>query len=340
MRYIERSIGPNNSYINTIKLVLAFAAIYLVWGTTYLAIRIAIDTIPPFLMSGVRFVTAGLIFYTWCLFRGDKKPTLSDWKRNSIAGMLMFVIGHGSLTWSEQFISSGLAALVIATIPIWVVLFEWIRCKSNRPKFWTMIGIVLGVSGVLFLFGADNSVLSDSSRQGYSTILGLSVLIAAAISWALGSIYSRNTQSNTSLQFSIAMQTLMGGSVLIIVGLIRGESSQISFEDISIFSILSLGYLIIFGTLIAYSSYLWLLKKSTPSKVSTYAYFNPLVAIFLGGVIADEAITLHMLIGASCILISIFLIHLPALFKSHKGRAERLANKLNHEDELPPVRLK
>jgi drug/metabolite transporter (DMT)-like permease len=289
--------------------VAAFTAIYIIWGTTYLAIRLAIETIPPFLMAGMRFTIAGILFYSWCYWRFEKKPGLKEWGTASIPGILMFVGGNGSLTWSEQFIPSGLAALIISTIPIWMVLLSWAHSSVNRPDGLTLAGIVIGLAGVALLTGLDEKVLIGSVKNSGSVPLGILVLTFAAISWAAGSIYSKNLKSSVSLQFTISMQILAGGLVLILIGFSQGEWSEISIHKISFKSILAMSYLILFGSLITYSAYIWLLQVSTPAKVGTYAFFNPLVAVFLGWLFVDETITLETVIGAGCILLSILLVN-------------------------------
>ncbi len=294
-----------------LKKLLAFTIIYFVWGITYLAIRLAIDTIPPFLMAGIRFTIAGLLFYTWCYFRFDKKPGLKDWGNASIPGILMFVFGNGSLTWSEQFIPSGLAALIIATISIWMVLLDWLIYKGKRPDKLTLAGISLGVAGVALLSMVDDNILLDSYENSASVIGGIALLIFAAISWAAGSVYSRHVKSDVSLQFIISMQILVGGIVLILIGSFWGEWSEFSVQNISFLSYMALIYLIVFGSLLAYSAYIWLLRVSTPAKVGTYAFFNPLVAVFLGWLLLKEPVTLQTLLAAGCILMSILLVNRP-----------------------------
>jgi drug/metabolite transporter (DMT)-like permease len=292
-----------------LKKLAAFSVIYFIWGTTYLAIRLAIETIPPFLMAGMRFTIAGLLFYGWCYQRFDQKPNLTDWRKAAIPGILMFVLGNGTLTWSEQFIPSGLAALIISTLPIWMVLLDWLFARGKKPDIFTMAGIGLGISGVAMLSGVDNSVLINSGEYGGSVVLGIFMLTFAAISWAAGSIYARNSQSSVALQFTISMQILVGGLVLTLIGLIHGEWSELHMHDISLLSIFSMSYLIFFGTLLAFSAYIWLLRTSTPAKVGTYAFFNPLIAVFLGWFLVDEPLTSQTLLGAGCILLSLLLVN-------------------------------
>lgn len=295
--------GGNDS--KRIKIIAAFGIIYLVWGTTYLAIRLAIDTIPPFLMAGIRFTIAGILLFGWSYWRFDKKPRLFDWRRAAIPGILMFVGGNGLLTWSETFLPSGLAALIIATVSIWMVVLDWFFFSKKRPDKLTLSGIAIGLAGVALLAGLGDEVLIN----GGSVILGILVLTFASMLWAAGSLISRNLKSATSLQFTISMQILAGGLALMVVGSLQGEWTQVSLRAISLQSIFALGYLILLGTLLAYSAYLWLLRVSTPAKVSTYAFFNPLIAVFLGSILLDEPVTLETVIGALFILLSLLLVN-------------------------------
>ena len=297
-----------------IKIIAAFGIIYFVWGTTYLAIRLAINTIPPFLMAGIRFTLAGILLYGWSYWRFDKKPGLSDWGKAAIPGILMFVGGNGVLTWSETFIPSGLAALIIATVSIWMVVLDWLFFSRKRPDKLTLSGIAIGVAGVALLTGVGDEVLIN----GGSIIVGILVLTLASMSWAAGSLVSRNIKSTASLQFTISMQILIGGLALILIGSAKGEWPQVSLQTISLQSILALSYLILLGTLLAYSAYLWLLRVSTPAKVSTYAFFNPLIAVFLGWLLLDEPLTLETIVGAILILGSLFFVNQLRFKKKQK----------------------
>lgn len=303
----------------SLKKVIAFALVYIIWGTTYLAIRFAIQTIPPFLMAGIRFTTAGLLFYSWCYLYFDKKPDLADWRKAAIPGVLMFVFGNGSLTWSEQFIPSGLAALIIATLPIWMVILDWFVYKGKRPDILTIIGIFLGLIGVGLLSGLDESVLIDQASPGVSVFLSIFILTFAAISWSIGSLYSRHMTTSVSLQFMVSMQVLVGGFVLIIIGLIHGEWTQLSIKSVTLRSAISLVYLVVFGSLVTYSAYLWLLKVSTPAKVGTYAFFNPLVAVLLGWIWVNEPLTTQTVVGAGFIFSSILFVNRPGMIKKITG---------------------
>ncbi len=297
------------------KIFLAFMVIYLVWGSTYLAIRLAIDTIPPFLMAGIRFTLSGLMLFFWRRIKENKVPQATEWSRSALVGILLLVGGNGTLTWSEQFIPSGLAALILATIPIWMVLLDWLFVVRKRPALSTMAGILLGVTGVGLLSGLHSDVLLPSAGADSTVFFYASMLILAAISWSSGSLYSRTIKSSSSLLMLVSIQMLSGGIALILLGTTRGEWAQISFTRISLISLGSMGYLIVFGTLLTYSAYNWLLRQTEPAKVGTYAFFNPLVAVFLGWLILSEPVTLRMIIGASCILSAVLIVNQSDIFR-------------------------
>jgi drug/metabolite transporter (DMT)-like permease len=288
-----------------------------------MAIRLAIDTIPPFLMAGSRFSIAGLLFLIWCYWRFDKRPTIKDWGHAAIPGILLFVCGNGSLTWAEQYIPSGLAALIIATLSLWMVLLEWLVYKGKRPDFFTIIGIFLGLAGVAILTTVGEEVLLPSGEDGVTLTFGIIVLAIAAASWAAGSLYSRHVISDIPIQFAISMQIVVGGIVLLVIGTIQNEWAAFSFKRITLISHLAMVYMVFFGSLLAYSAYVWLMRVSTPAKVGTYAFFNPLVAVLLGWLLLEEPLTLQTLVAAGCILISILLVN-RSLFKIKSNTSRNL----------------
>lgn len=306
--------------ITKLKLVIAFAIIYFVWGSTYLAIRYALESMPPSFMMGARFLISGIIFFIWYSFKKSPKPTVTDCKVGIFTGVLMFIIGYGILAWAEQFLPSGMAALVVASIPIWMVILHWMHAAENKPDGLTGMGIIIGLVGVALLSGIGDEVLISTDIAGGSVVLGVAGLTFGSISWSYASLYIKyNKTTSISPIFISGVQTLTGGIGLFIFGFITGQHEQFSFTNLSLLSVGSLFYLIIFGTLIAFSAYVWLLEVSTPAKVSTYAYFNPLVAIFLGGIFADEPLTLHMLVGAALIISSIVMINKPWMMLRRKS---------------------
>ncbi|MCK5454408.1 MAG: EamA family transporter, partial [Calditrichia bacterium] len=294
--------------IHQLKIIFAFTVIYFVWGSTYIAIRFAIETIPPFLMAGIRFTVSGLLLYMWQNRNHSVKPRLPEIRKSMLVGLLLIVGGNGTLTWSEQYIPSSLAALILTMIPVWMVWLDSIFVTKKRPPTITIIGILLGVLGVALLSGVDRSVLLDKARPDSSVFFYAFMLVCAGLSWSSGSLYSRTVKSAASLLTLVSIQMLAGGLVLLILGSILGEWSQLSLQDISLLSFISLAYLIFFGSIMTYSAYNWLLRQTSPAKVGTYAFFNPLVAVFLGWLLVSEPVTTRMLVGAISILSAVVLV--------------------------------
>ncbi|MGB5848228.1 MAG: EamA family transporter [Ignavibacteriaceae bacterium] len=296
---------------NNIKITLAFAVIYIVWGTTFLAIRFALETIPPFMMAGLRFTVAGVLLFAWVYFRNPVKIKLRHLKLPAITGLLMIFIGHGSLAWAEQFISSGFAALLCSVIPVWMVVLSWVQSRTNKPDKLTVAGIILGITGVALLTVTGNQFSISTTIGSGMIIFNILPLLLSGIIWSYASIKSREFSKELPLLYSVSVQILSGGTALLLLGIFRGEAAELSATSISFISIASMVYLVFFGTIVAYSSYVWLLKASTPAKVGTYAFFNPLIAVFLGWLIIDEPVTTVMIIGAAGILVSVLLINKP-----------------------------
>ena len=285
------------------RLAAAFAAVYLIWGSTYLAIRVAIETIPPFVMAGSRFLVAGALLFLWSMARGKARPTRAQWISALIVGGLLLAGGNGAVTWSEQEVPSGLAALVVATIPIWMVLLDALRPGGSRPNRYTMLGVIIGFLGIALLFGPANLREIHGIRP-----ISMIVLFCAPLSWAIGSLYSRGAPKPHAPLQGIGMQMLCGGALLLIAATVTGQWAEVEVSSISAASVVSFLYLVVFGSIIAYSAYIWLLSATTPAKVSTYAYVNPVIAVFLGWAVASEPVTPAMLGAMVIILFSVTLI--------------------------------
>jgi drug/metabolite transporter (DMT)-like permease len=298
-----------------VRLALAFAAIYVVWGSTYLAIRYAIDTIPPFLMAGTRFIVAGGALYLWSRLTGAERPSRAAWIATAVTGILMLAVGNGAVTWSEQRIPSGIAALLVASVALWMVLLEFLRRNGTRPTRLSIVGLLLGFGGVALLVGP--AALTDARDLD---VLASLVLVGASLSWAAGSIYSRVLPRPASTSLGSGMQMLAGGVVLLIVGASTGEIGRFDVASVTTRSALSLGYLIVFGSLVGFTAYAWLLRVCTPAAVATYAYVNPIVAMLLGWLIAGEAFSPRMIVAAAIILSGV------ALINRASGRPAREAN--------------
>jgi drug/metabolite transporter (DMT)-like permease len=280
-------------------IIAALAAVYIIWGSTYLAIRFAVETLPPFLMAGVRFVVAGSVLYGWRRAKGFPRPSPGQWRSATIVGALMLLGGNGGVVWAEQWIESGTAALIVATVPLWMVLLDWLGPGGRAPRKMIWAGIIVGLAGVAILFGAPD--------DGEMYTAGWVVLILASISWAVGSLYSRSARLPAPL-LATGMQMLAGGALLLVAGVLTGELGGLDPSTFSTRSVLSLLYLIVFGALVGYSAYVWLLRVTTPAVASTYAYVNPVVAVFLGWVLAGEALTPRIMLASAVIVGSVALI--------------------------------
>src|SRR6266545_2043800 len=284
-------------------VLLAFAAIYLIWGSTYLGIRFAVETIPPFLLGGARFLAAGAILYAWLRFKGVPSPSGFHWRNAAIVGCLLLGVGNGGVNWAEQKVASSLAALLIAITPLWFVLLDWLRPRGTRPGLQTMLGIVVGFAGVAMLVGGGNGL-----RQNAVELTAVAALMIASIAWASGSLYARYTPKPDSSLMAGAMQMLTGGAVLLGVGLISGEGARFDGSGISSRSAWAFAYLTIVGSLIGFTAFSWLLKVSTPARISTYAYVNPVIAVFLGWALGGETLTPRILWAAAVIVLGVVII--------------------------------
>jgi drug/metabolite transporter (DMT)-like permease len=284
-----------------LRLVLAFASVYLIWGSTYLTIRWGIETIPPFLMAGVRFVAAGVLLVTIARLRGAAWPTMTQWRTAAVVGVLLLTGGNGGVTWSELRVPSGLAALVVGAVPLWIVLLDWLRPAGSRPGRATILGILTGLVGVAILV---NPAASDTARIDP---VGAAALLVATLSWAAGSIYSRHAPVAGPLM-SAGANMLCGGAGLFAMALLMGEPRHFAWHAVSTRSLLSLIYLIVFGAVVGFTAYVWLLRHTTPAKATTYAYVNPVVAVFLGWLLADEPITPRVLVAAAVIIAAVITI--------------------------------
>jgi drug/metabolite transporter (DMT)-like permease len=287
------------------KLWTALIALYIVWGSTYLAIRFAVETIPPFFHASVRFLIAGTILYVWRRAAGDPKPSLNNWKAAAIVGTLLLVGGNGLVALAEKTVPSGVAALVIATSPFWLVLFESFRAGGTKPNWQSILGLVIGFSGVFILIGPANITGSKQTIETFGAVL----LLIAPILWSLGSIYAKGADMPKSTLMSTGAQMLMGSISLFIVSLMTGELNGFSFADVSARSWWGLLYLITFGSLVGFVSYGWLLHNAPVSLMSTYAYVNPVVAVFLGWLLAGEELNARIAIASAIIIGAVIMIN-------------------------------
>jgi drug/metabolite transporter (DMT)-like permease len=296
-------LNDGRTHASRAQIIAAFASIYLVWGSTYLAIRYAVETIPPFLMGGLRFLISGALLYAWSRYRGAERPTRIHWRNALIAGGFLLLGGNGAVVWAEQFVPSGLTALLVSILPFWLVIIEWVRPPRKRPHAAVLVGLVLGFIGIVVLIGP-----ADLGGHGDVRPIGALVLILGSLSWAIGSFYSRDAELPKSGLLTTGMEMLCGGALLLIVGLLSGELSQFDVHRISGASAAGLIYLVTFGSLIGFTSYIWLLDKVSPARLGTYAYVNPVVAVILGWAIAGEKLSVRTGIAAVIVICAVALI--------------------------------
>ena len=303
-----QGVGRTESSRKLLILVAAFAAIYIFWGSTYLAIKYAIETLPPFLMAGSRFLIAGSILFLWARLAKDyEKPKWEHWRTSIIVGTLLLLGGNGCVVFAQHYISSSLAALLVATEPLWIVLLGWFWLKGGRPNWKVALGLLLGFAGVWMLINGRPTVAASASA-GSGQWLAILAVMLGAFSWAAGSIYGLRASVPKSSILTAGMQMIAGSFSLLLVGLVRGEWSTFDPSAVSTNSLLGVGYLIIFGSLVAFTAYSWLLKNARPSMVATYAYVNPVIAVILGWLIAGESMSGQMLFGAGIVVASVMLI--------------------------------
>lgn len=314
---------------NLIVLIAAFAAVYIFWGSTYLAIKYALETLPPFLMAGSRFAMAGSILFLIARFSKDyEAPKPAHWRTSFVVGTLLLLGGNGGVVLAQQYISSSMTALLVATEPLWVVLLSWLWLKNGRPNWKVFAGLLVGFLGVWFLIAGRGSGGFMGGEPGQ--MFGFVAVIGGALSWAAGSIYGLRGSTPKSSLLTAGMQMLSGSLALFVVGIVRGEWSSFDSSAVSQASVVALFYLLIFGSLIGFTAYSWLLKNAQPSMVATYAYVNPVIAVLLGWSIAGESLTAQMLIGAFIIVVSVALI--TASKKSKPGEEEEVEI---HESNTP-----
>jgi drug/metabolite transporter (DMT)-like permease len=293
--------SPKPSLPSTAQLVMGFAVIYLIWGSTYLGIRYAVESIPPFLMMGVRHSVAGALVFAWARWRGAPTPTFKQWWWAAIAGVLLFLGGHGILAWAEQKVPSGLAALLSATLPLWTVLLARVDNTERRLGVRAWAGILLGFGGVALLIGPD-------ALHQRLDLLAAGGVLSSAFLWVVGTSYTRRVQLPSSKILSAAMQMICGGALLLLVGVLSGEAGRAEIHHVTAKSVFALAYLILFGSIIAFTVYTWLVSVSSPSMVSTYAYVNPVIAVFLGWALAGEALGLRTIIATVVIVGGVILV--------------------------------
>jgi drug/metabolite transporter (DMT)-like permease len=296
---VPKTNSPRKLRLDSVKLALAFAAIYLVWGSTYLAIRYAVETIPPLVTAGIRHTVAGGILLAWAYARGYRAKR-EHWVAGAIVGAFFFLIGHGTLHWAEQHVASGLAALLIATEPMFILVLAWASGQQKTSRA-SALGLALGVVGVAILTGMEVSA-KDAS------LVGMMVVLIGSAAWAAGVVISPKVKLPSDALARTAVPLVCGAVMLLASAGITGEFHGLHWSAISLRSILGLAYLIVFGSIVAFTSYTWLLQRCAPALVATHTYANPVVAVLLGWLLAGEALTLRVVVASIAILGAIVLI--------------------------------
>jgi drug/metabolite transporter (DMT)-like permease len=288
---------------NRTLVLLSFASVYVLWGSTYYAIRVGVESIPPYVLAGIRHLTVGLAFYPVVRRTTREKPTLAQWRTAFIVGCLLLAVGNGTVSWAEQTVPSGIAALLVATVSLWMVLVDWLRPGGTRPAARVIGGFLLGFAGMALLVGPKH--LGNSERINP---IGAFALIGASLAWASGSIFSRHHPLPRSPLLSMAMQALCGGAALCVFAILTGETRNFRLADVTTRSWISLAYLIVFGSGLGFSAYVYILKHSTAAHVATYAFVNPVVALFLGWFLAAEPLSLRTFLASAIILTAVILV--------------------------------
>lgn len=288
------------------RVLLAYAALYVIWGSTYLGIAYAIQSIPPLLMASARYLVAGALIGGWALLRGATPPTRREWGTALVAGLLLQCIGNGGVVLAEQFVASGRVALVVSTMPLSMALLDWLRPGGTRPSAVVWVGLALGLGGVALLIGPE--AFAGTGRPGATAVQVL--LLFSSFCWAAGSLYLRHSPQPKDTAMGSGAQMLSGGLFLGIAGLLRGEARSLDLAAITPASWAGFWYLVTFGSVVGYSCFVWLMRVSEPNKVATYAFVNPAVAVVLGAVMLGEEISVRTLVAAAIIVSGVALITL------------------------------
>jgi drug/metabolite transporter (DMT)-like permease len=285
------------------QIITAFAALYVIWGSTYLGIRFAIESIPPLLMAGSRFFLAGAIIYASARWRGAPRSSFAEWRTAFVVGACLLLFGNGGVTVAEQWVPSGLAALLVATVPIYIALLAWISGSAPRPGPLVLAGLVGGFIGVAMLVAPALTARSGAVSPHFGA--GVLVLLFGSLVWSIGSLYSRRARNAPSPFLAAGQQMLCGGSLQMLAGLLAGEGRDLHLRHLTALSLGAFIYLVLIGAIVGFTAYIWLLRHCNPAKVATYAYVNPVVAVLLGSVFAGESLTTRTVLAAAIIIGSV-----------------------------------
>lgn len=328
------SISPQKS-ASTAMVVFAFAIVYIVWGSTYFFIGQAVSHIPPMLVGCMRFVLAGGLMLIYCLVKGEEVFVWQNMKPAIISGLLMLVFGNGILIWSEQYLTSSLSAILLSSGPIWFVLLDKRNWTINLRSESTIIGLLVGLGGVVLLFGekwlkSSNegaAALAGEGHVGSRQVIAMFILMLGAVSWAAGSLYSKYNSKGKSNSVNAGWQMLAAGIAFLPLSLLRGEMSHFHWQEVPMSSWLSVLYLVTMGSLAGYSAFVWLLQVRSATQVSTHAYVNPVVAVLLGVFFGGETMSILQICGLAVILISVLLVNMTKYKASFRSSADTGENK-------------
>lgn len=310
-----------NKPASSLLVIIAFATVYIVWGSTYFFIQMAIHGFPPLLLGAMRFFTAGMLMLVWCIIKGEKIFIKRSIITSAIVGMLLLVGGNGAVIWVEQKLPSAMVAILVSSAPIWFVLLDKQSWGINLKNKFTVAGLIIGFAGVVLLFGEQMSAIFAGGAVG-AKLPGMILLIVGSISWSAGSLYSKHHPSEGSAAVNVAWQMILAGLIFLPGSLLNHEFSHLQWQQIPVQAWLALGYLILFGSIAAFSAYVWLLQVRPATQVSTYAYVNPVIAVILGMLFAHEHISLLQIAGLVIILGSVLLINLSKYRKQKAVEAE------------------
>jgi len=302
-----------------LMVIIAFATVYIVWGSTYFFIQMCVHGFPPLLLGAIRFFTAGVLLFIWCAFKGEKLFVWKNILHAAVSGILLLCVANGTVIWSEQTLPSAMVAIMVSSAPIWFVLLDKAKWNENLKSKSTILGLLIGFAGVLLLFG-EQIVHSFQHGNNNAKLWGMLLLVVASLAWPSGSLYAKYKATKGSVMVNTAWQMIIAGLVFVPGVFIHGELQHMDWTSVPLNSWLALVYLIFFGSIAAFSAYVWLLQVRPATQVSTYAYVNPVIAVILGVFFAHENISLLQIIGLVIILGSVLLINLAKYQKEMKNK--------------------
>jgi drug/metabolite transporter (DMT)-like permease len=282
---------------NRTRILLAFAAVYVIWGSTYLFIKYAIESVPPFLMGAARFTAAGMLLYAIARWRGAKAPHRYDWRSAAITGVMMLGVGNGAVMWAELTVPTGIVALIVSTTPIWIVLFDWLRPRGVRPRLPVLLGLALGLAGMVILIGPRTII-----GEGHVDEIGVLILLMGSLGWAIGTMLSKGSKRSAAPLTFAALQMIAAGVAMFITSVAIGEPARFDVSAVSMRALLSWIYLMIAGSIVGYTAYIYLLGQVSAAKAATYAYVNPIIAVLLGWAFLREPIGMRTIVAAAVII--------------------------------------